>query len=272
MSHYYTPEGEPLHWVPKKDGSGTRPTTIADCRKLGLLPSPTTVLKCLHKHALVEWLCRQTVLAFATAPDVPGETLDQKINRVIDVERQQDQEADMAKDLGNEIHEAIRQVLSNKLTVNVFRPEIQSFIVPVIDWVRSLGNVRFTEQIIVGYQAAGCVDCVVQDDNGKITVIDFKTCKEPTKKAYPEHKMQIAFYADTIWEKYGDFFGGTECVEAVVAYIGKTNPGQVAFLPVEDWDMEYNKFEALLRYWYLSNEVPMPIQEQPYAMADVNHG
>src|SRR4026207_2033828 len=82
--HWYDPiAGEPRHFIQKKDGSGTRPSTIADARKNNWLPSVTTVLKVLAKPALTEWLCRNAATAALTTPRIDGEALDAFLERIM---------------------------------------------------------------------------------------------------------------------------------------------------------------------------------------------
>ena len=58
--HWYSRTGEPMHWVKRASGEGTRPTTLADARKLDLLPSVTTILRTLDKPPLNRWkTCRR---------------------------------------------------------------------------------------------------------------------------------------------------------------------------------------------------------------------
>ena len=246
--HYYTKTGEACHWVPKKDGSGNRPTTVADCRKLDLLPSPTTVLRTLSKPALIEWLIRQAVYAFATAPDVGGgETLDAKITRVLDVERQQDQESEIAKDRGTDIHDAIESALKGE----PYDQSLKDFVCPVVDAVMKLGRVVSTEKILVGVGCAGRTDAITEDDTF-LTVCDFKTCKDlPKKEPWPEAKMQAAFYAHALGNT------GEKRVRTAIICISKNAPGQIAVFVNEDWQAEYRKFRLLQDFWYLSNNIEM---------------
>lgn len=246
--HYYSLDGKPAHFQPKKDGSGNRPTTVADCRKLGLLPSPTTILKLLNKPALIEWLIRQAVNAVVTSPDVPGEGLDAKIARVLDEERQQDQESQIARDLGTDIHEAIELALNDV----EWNQELRIYVAPVIDAVMKLGRIVSTEKILVGRGCAGRTDCIVEDDDF-ITVVDFKTAKKlPDRGAWPEHRMQAGFYADSLGNT------GDKRVRTAILYIEKEIPGRIAVFTDEQWQSEYQKFQLLLKYWYLSNDVAMP--------------
>lgn len=246
--HYYTQTGEPMHFVPKKNGSGNRPTTIADAKKLGLLPSPTTVLKTLNKPALIDWLIRTAVTAVVTAPDVAGEGLDAKITRVLETEKQQDQESQIARDLGTRIHEAIEFALTGK----EWDYSLSVQVLPVLDAVIKLGRVAATEKVVVGNGCAGRLDCLTESDEW-INVVDFKTAKRlPDKSPWPEHAMQVGFYGSALGNT------GEKRVGCTIIYISTTEPGQIAVFTNTEWQRDYQKFELVLKYWYLSNNVPMP--------------
>lgn len=249
--HYYKTDGTPCHFVPRASGTGERPTTVADAKKLGLLPSPTTVLKVLSKPALTEWLIRNAVHAFATAPDVAGETLDEKLARVLETERQQDQESRLAMDLGTRVHEAIELTL-NDVEVPEWTEEIAKCVHPVIDALRKLGRVVATERIVVGRGCAGKTDCIVDGDDW-FHVVDFKTAKKlPEKDAWPEHRMQVGFYASALGNT------GDKKIATTIVYISTAQPGQMVAFTIFDWQKDYAKFELLLKYWYLSNQIELP--------------
>src|ERR1700679_184706 len=95
-AHWYGKDGTPQHTIMGKTTGKPRPTTIADARKNDWLPSVSSVLKCLHKPALERWKIGQSVLACMTAVRNPGEELDAFIDRVLNVEEQQHQEANAA--------------------------------------------------------------------------------------------------------------------------------------------------------------------------------
>jgi hypothetical protein len=68
--HWYQPDGTPLHQVPKADGKGMRDTTLADAKKLGLLPSVTGITDIVAKPALMNWKAAQVAAAaFENPPD-----------------------------------------------------------------------------------------------------------------------------------------------------------------------------------------------------------
>lgn len=56
--HWYRKDGTPCHEVPYKTKSKNgqmRPTTLADARELGLVPSVTAIIKCASAPALEAW-------------------------------------------------------------------------------------------------------------------------------------------------------------------------------------------------------------------------
>lgn len=246
--HYYTKTGEACHFVPKKDGKGNRPTNISDCRKLDLLPSCTTVLKVLDRPALTNWLIRTAVHAFVTAPDkYPGEPLDDKLTRVLEVECQQDEESAIARDRGTDIHAAIELHLNGQQ----FDPALTPYVAPVVDAVNKLGRVVATEKILVGNGYAGKTDCILENEEAVICV-DFKTAKNlPTKGAWPEHRMQAAAYTEAV-------SSGCRRKFYVIIYISTTEPGKIAVFDHHDWQQDFQKFDLILRYWYLANNMEFP--------------
>lgn len=70
MSHFYTCDGEAMHYVPNASKPGElRETTIRDARKLNLNPSVTTILKVLDKgEFLLEWTVRQALYSALVHP------------------------------------------------------------------------------------------------------------------------------------------------------------------------------------------------------------
>jgi hypothetical protein len=74
-NHYYNAiTGEPCYIVTGSNGK-TRPTTVKDARKLGLVPSYSTIVGILDKPGLTQWMQDQIMEACIEwpAPDVKGE-------------------------------------------------------------------------------------------------------------------------------------------------------------------------------------------------------
>lgn len=118
--HWYTNTGKPCYEVAKKDG-GMRSTTLADARKLGLVPSVTTVLDVIHKDALVTWKVNQGILAALTLSKRDDEAESAYISRILTDSRQQ---AKDAADEGSRIHDAIERSFKGLVVEDRYQPHV----------------------------------------------------------------------------------------------------------------------------------------------------
>src|SRR5512143_519731 len=163
-AHYYYPDGQPCYEVPYIDPrKGMRPTTLADARKLGLLPSPTTILRVLYKPALVDWLIEQACLAVLTTPKPESEELDAFVQRVLHVEKVQDQESQIAKDRGTEMHSWLEFMFTNQVLGPILI-DLVPWITPAYQEIAKRGKTLETETVVVGQGYAGKVD-LIQEGN-----------------------------------------------------------------------------------------------------------
>lgn len=241
-AHWYTKDGQACHEVARSDGQGMRPTTLRDARKLGLLPSVTTILKTLHKQALVEWLIETACLSVLTAPKLPNEELDAFVKRILTTERQQDQEAQKARDLGTAVHVELESRLSGWQPVD---HALDPYVLPALEIVNSLGRVVASEKIVVGNGYAGTLDALL--DGNVTTIVDFKTCKKLPKESWDEHKLQLSAYA--VAAAVGD-----KKIQTANIYISTTNPGECVLCLNHDWSETYfNGFRPLVQYWQWLN-------------------
>jgi CRISPR/Cas system-associated exonuclease Cas4 (RecB family) len=251
-SHWYYPDARPCYEVPYADSSKgmRRPTTLRDAKKLGLLPSVTTLLRILDKPGLNSWLREQAALAVLTSPRLADEEIDAFVKRVLQIDREQDEEAANARDLGSQIHSAIEKVLSGEADLDFV--ELAGYIAPAVAAVRDFGRVPATEKILVGEGYAGRVDAIVENDQF-VTVVDFKTTKTLPKQSYNEHKLQLAAYAMALGNT------GDKIIQTCNIYISTTNPGEIAvFKHSDDWSDTYQKgFKPLMSVWsWLNNYFP----------------
>lgn len=247
--HWYDKLGNPVYEVPRSKGEGMRPTTLADARKLNLLPSVTTILSILRKPQLESWLVEQSVLAALTTPRLPDEPLDAFVERVLHTERVQDQESDIAKKRGTEIHDAIESYFKGEMD---HESELWGWIAPTIKFLVGFGHAREVERILVsndGY--AGRTDLIQQKLNSNADhVWDFKTTRKlPTKESYPEHVLQCSAYANA----YEYTINGAVQVTTGNIYISTVNKGEFAVFEHGMWIDAYNDgFRPLLQHWMWS--------------------
>ena len=247
--HAYDLNGTPHHWVPNKSRPGSnRPTTIRDLQDNRWLPSVTEVLNVLEKPALVRWKVMQGVMAVVTAPDVPGEAIDAKIERVLSQERQQDEESRIARELGTDIHDGLQSLIQGKQAPEELRPWIEP---PWFALRENLDNVLACEQVLVGDGYAGRCD-LIAEGYGIDLLVDFKTAKklpDPAKGSWPEHEKQLAAYA--LAYKRTQIF--SKPVRTANLYISTKEAGQFVLIANPNWEEQAQAFMHLLAYWRIEN-------------------
>jgi hypothetical protein len=241
-SHWYTVTGEPCYELPKKDGKGTKVPTLADARKLNLLPSVTTILKVLDKPALNDWRVEQGVLAVLTTPRLPGESDDVFVHRVLHVEEVQNQESRTARDRGTEIHAALEDYFSGRDV----SPDLKPWIEPAAKAVLNYGERVTSEKLLVGDGYAGKTD-LVQEGQSVWWIWDFKTTKSlPTKGAWLEHRLQLAAYAAALSKSMPGAI-----IRTANLYLSTIERGGFVICEHEpDWTTTYlGGFVPLVNYW-----------------------
>lgn len=252
-AHWYSAKGEPCYELPKKDGSGMKVPTLADARKLNLLPSVTTILKVLDKPALNDWKVEQGVLAVLTTPRQPGEADDAFVHRVLHVEEVQRQEAEIARDKGTEIHAAMESFFSNGGNWTAESDRLRGWIEPAAMAILRLGSDFETERCVVGRGFAGKTDLVQGSANGRI-VWDYKTTKKlPPKGAWTEHVLQLSAYAQAIQE--ADAQDDSRPIDTANIYISTVEMGKfVIWEHTDNWQETFDRgFAPLVQYWQWVN-------------------
>jgi len=243
-AHWYYKSGEPCYEIERADGQGKRPTTLADARKLNLLPSVTTILKALHKPALETWKQEQLGLALMTTPRIAGETDDQFVFRVIHTERQHEQERDAAAKRGTDLHQGIQDHFQGRFV----DPEVWPWIEPMLNILSRYGKFVSCETVLVAPGFAGRTDLIMMGPEG-IWIWDFKSTRKVPSESWPEHKLQLSAYA----KAYGDPF---ETINTGNIYISTVNQGEFFVCEhAESWQEIYLRgFKPLLQYWQWAND------------------
>lgn len=240
-AHWYTASGEACYTQIAKSTGQPRPTTLADARKQNLLPSVTTVLKLLNKPALTDWLIEQACLAVLTTPRSAEEPLDAFVERVLHVEKVQDQESQKARDLGTDIHAALEARFTGAQLDETLLPWIQPAYEAVI---KQCPTVVATEVVLVGNGYAGKCDLIAQDEQCWEWIFDFKTTKKlPLKESYWEHKLQTAAYLKC--RPNGKRHANV--------YISTAEQGAFVIHDNGDYAAPFAAFECLVRYWQIAN-------------------
>jgi hypothetical protein len=128
-SHWYLPDGRPFYEVAKRDGTGNRPATLADARKVWALPSVTNVLGVLAKPGLDAWRLEQGILAALTLPRLQNEPLDAFARRVV---LDMGEHVEKAADFGSAIHAACELYARTRTTPA--DPTLLAFFHPWQEW------------------------------------------------------------------------------------------------------------------------------------------
>jgi hypothetical protein len=267
-SHWYFPDGTPLHEVPRADGKGQRPTSLRDARKLGLFPSVTNVLSILAKPGLDAWKQEQAILAALTLPRSEEETLDDFAKRVL---VDMTSEVGRAADLGSAVHAAIegyakgRWLPEDKGVARLFEPARQWFDKEVL----AVHSVEIaTAHLEWGY--AGRVDLVATlRSTGRPTVIDFKTQKTRRDKdgsfkpiLHDTWPLQLEAYRMALASR--DKGLADAAIASVV--IGSTDPVPVVVKVWDDADKDgyFRAFLAARDLWVWQKNY-CPVKDSPDA-------
>lgn len=193
-AHFYNRDGTTAYEQPCTSKEGTRPTHIGDARKLGLVPSVTTILYQLAQPGLQKWKDIQLVTAALTLPRNEGEVLDDFAVRVVEDSKAQAAEA---RDKGKELHAAIEQFIRCEDFAEQWRTHIDKVSAALHQLgipLRS-GNPERSFASELGY--GGKID--YSHDSG--IICDFKTKDRlgPKLKCYDEHVMQLSAYGHGIF-------------------------------------------------------------------------
>lgn len=245
--HWYHTNGEPCHFMPKKDGSGNRQTTLRDARQLNLLPSVTTILKSLAKPQLMDWIIEQNVLAAVTTPRKEGETVDEFVKRIMAQDAKA--ETDAARDRGTEMHAAMELLFQGRGAE--VAPEILPWVQPAYEAIniRRMRHYSATiESVIVGDGYAGKMDLQQIEQDGNLWLWDWKTCKKLPSCAYPEARLQLSAYAQAVFMK-GEMQPNQ--IRTGNVYISTVEQGKfVVCEHTEPWPDTYLRgFLPLLTHW-----------------------
>lgn len=241
-AHWYTRSGAVAYTVSAKDGT-QRPTTLRDARKLSLVPSVTTIIKCAAAPGLEIWKQNQVMLAAMTLPKRQDELETAYIKRIMEDSKEQ---ARKAAERGTAIHAAIQGFYEGESSAE-FEPYIQGTERAIDSWSEAfLGDWTWTPErsFASNLGFGGKVDL-----SGLPAVIDFKTkefAEGDELRTWDEHAMQLAAY------RHGLGFSAARCA---IVYVSTTNPGVAQLLEISEEDLQkgWKCFYSLLHYWQAKN-------------------
>ena len=241
--HWYQRDGSPQYTVTAKNGN-QRATTLADARKMNLVPSVTTILNVAAKPGLERWKQEQMLLAALTLPRASDESEQSFIQRVVMDSKEQGKQA---AERGNRIHAAIESFYEG-----IMLADMAEFQVGVGEEIRNrYGVEEFQPEKAFAHELGfgGKVDLHNKQYNSVGLVIDVKSKEfsDPEKvEAYDEHCMQLSAY------RVGLGIPNAVCANI---FVSATVPGLVVN---KEWNQEelnrgWQMFQALLTFWQVKN-------------------
>ena len=250
-THFYTRSGEPAYTVTAKAGH-QRPTNVSDARKLGLVPSVTTIIKCAAAPALNRWKTEQMMLSALTLPRMPDEPEADWISRVW---TDSQETAKKAAERGTAIHAAIQGAYEGEYSPDIdllahiggAMKEVDKFLPAVWTAERSFASP-------LGFGGKVDLSC-------NVGVVDFKTKEfgpDSDLKTWDEHSLQLAAYREGLQMPKA---------RAAICYVSVTNPGlsRLIEIPEEELQRGWECFVYLLGYWKAKNRFNPALQEQKTA-------
>lgn len=240
-THWYDRTGKPRYTVTAKAGH-ERPTHVGDARKLGLVPSVTTIIKCASAPALERWKLDQMMHAALTLPRLDGEPETAWIDRVWMDSRETGRKA---AERGTAIHAAIQGAYEGE----AYQADAYIHIsgaMKAVDTLKPVSGWWTPERSFacpLGFGGKVDLSC----DNA---VVDFKTkeFEDPeTLKTWDEHAMQLAAYRHGL---------GMPQARCAIVYVSVTNPGLAKLIEIPEAELQagWRMFLGLLQYWQAKNK------------------
>jgi hypothetical protein len=243
--HYYDRQGNPVYTVIGKNGK-ERDTTLADARKLDLVPSVSQIKDMAAKEWLTFYKMKQVLLAALTLPRSKDEPEDEYIKRIIFDSKQAGAEA---AELGTRIHAAIQKAYEC-----IIDKEYEDYITRVIIAIHEkYGNQNWICEKSFAHPLnfGGKIDLQVPG-----FIIDLKTTaqglKEMKARDHDDNCMQLAAY------RIGS---GNECAKCANVYISTTTKDiYIKEYTEEELLRGWGMFQDLLNYWKKKKKVGYEIQ------------
>lgn len=244
--HFYQRDGTPAYTQIAKAGH-ERPTTLRDAKKLGLLPSVTTICKVVAAPGLENWKQEQLLLSALTATRKDGEADRSFMARIREDAKAQ---AIQAAEFGTRVHGAIEKHYRNEH----YDPKLALFVAGAVEQVEKYfpGGGWSAEHTIPtdgGYGGKCDLHRVWDEDMGGV-IIDFKGKDGDLSDVacYDEHHMQAAAYAAGI-------YGAAPNIVTANCFFSRTHPG-VAKMVIHTEDelaRGWRMFKAALELWIAKN-------------------
>lgn len=275
-AHWYYPDGRACHQVerakPTPDGKTMRDTNLADARKLGLIPSVTTVLQLHAKEILTTWKIEQAIKASMRLRQDPSETPEDFIRRV---EKESGEQTRAAADFGTVMHMATEDyaIDPNYVCKN---PLIQAHFEHWADWWdQNVIECFYVEKVVIGDGYAGRLDIKANIKGHGVKICDVKTRAsklspvkaDPNRRkmsVYDDDGLQLSAYeqADRIACQKNGTPPASGCLSLLIDR-DIPSPPHVHEWPEEEMKRYYRAFAGFTTAWaYLKNYNPQAAQNE----------
>ena len=188
--HWYDAKtGEPRYTIVGANGQ-ERSTTLRDARKLGLVPSVTTITKIMDKPLLGAWLQKQVLIAALLVTRLTDETDEAWHARIMD---EASAKSKAARDKGAAVHGAIERYAQGQSIESDYAVHCASVEAEMLKskLVLKEGKSEHSFAHVDGFGGKN-------DWHNPTVVVDFKTkdkIDDAKKLVWDEHVMQLAAYA-----------------------------------------------------------------------------
>lgn len=238
--HWYKRDGSPCYTIEGKNGQ-IRPTTLRDAKKLGLVPSVTTIIRCAAAPGLENWKQDQAILAALTCPRIDGEDEAAYLSRI---KKDAQEQAKKAAERGTQIHAWVQAGFEGKELPPDGLIYYHSAKNELLD---CCGDVRWiSEKSFAAPRYGGKCDLHTVE-----YLIDIKTTEKDLAniKTWDEHAMQLAAYSIGMYDREP-----WELAKCGIVYINvNTAESRLIWIPEDELEKGWMMFAALLDYWYAKN-------------------
>jgi hypothetical protein len=233
--HWYDKDGNPQYTIIGANGK-ERDTDLRDARKLGLVPSVTTILKVAAAPALDIYKQQQLLKAVAEVPRLDEEPEKEWFSRIVKTSKEA---GDKHMDRGTSMHNEIEDYFNKRQREFPDFAKETYFAV-----VKEFGSQNWvTEKSFAFDGFGGKVDLHAED-----IVIDFKTKEVVDDKTvcYDEQLMQLAAYRI-----------GLELPDALCANVFVDLQGNVKIIKHDESDIQkaWLMFTHLLAFYRIKNGI-----------------
>ena len=233
--HWYDKDGNPQYTIIGVNGK-ERDTDLRDARKLGLVPSVTTILKVAAAPALDIWKQQQLLKAVAEVPRLDEEPEKEWFSRIVKTSKEA---GDKHMDRGTSMHNEIEDYFNKRQREYPDFAKETYFAV-----VKEFGSQNWITEKSFAYDGfGGKVDLHCED-----IVIDFKTKEVVDEKTvcYDEQLMQLAAYRI-----------GLELPDALCANVFVDLQGNVKIIKHDESDIQkaWLMFSHLLAFYRVKNGI-----------------